>query len=137
MNDINTREAVTQSGDASESMAMTSPTPVRLRIMEFLDGKKARHSMAGYPYAVMAAEYLVMHGDIRMSRQLHPALLYVSANDPAGRDERAIDRCIRGMAAQMDWEETVKELIFAAVDFIMAQPDLRSMIMSETPGKDF
>ncbi len=107
-------------------------TPVRLRIMDYLDNKKARHSMAGYPYIVLVSEYLVFHGDLRMARQLRPAFTYVSEHDPAHRDERAIDRCIRGMASQMDWDETVKELVFSIVDYIMAQPDFDDLIAGGT-----
>ena len=90
----------------------------RKLIMDYLDRRGARHSMVGYPYAVMAAEYLVDHPDVMARRQLRAALEAVEGADPAGRTRKAIDRCIRTMIMQMDEDATVKELVFAIADHV-------------------
>lgn len=96
----------------------TDPGAIRKMIMDYLDQRGARHAMVGYPYAVMASEYLITHPDARAHRRLRTALDYVASKDPAHRSRIAIDRCIRTMIGQMNEESTVKELVFAIVDYV-------------------
>lgn len=116
--------------EQSKDMALGAGTgqdaaEIRRMIMAYLDERGARHAMVGYPYTIMAAEYLVTHPDARAHRQLRAALEDVESKDLSHRSKKAIDRCIRTMIAQMDEDSTVKELVFAIADHVCLALDRR------------